>query len=91
MKHDKSSPSVSEDIDLYNALVTRPYTMKNGMHLPENDPIHASPAEHVATPMEVINWWIDEGAWEEGVSHIDRRGDMWSGNFKGWLQYRQLI
>jgi thymidylate synthase ThyX len=91
MKHDKSSPSVSEDIDLYNALVTRPYTMKNGMHLPENDPIHASPAEHVATPMDNSYLPVIGSIDEEGVTHLTVDGEKWSGNFKGWLQYRQLI
>lgn len=30
-------------------------------------------------------------SWEEGVTHADRKGNLWSGNFKGWIQHRQLI
>jgi hypothetical protein len=30
-------------------------------------------------------------SWEEGITHSDRAGNLWSGNFKGWVQYRQLI
>ena len=34
---------------------------------------------------------MEEGVWEEGVTHMDKNTDMWSGNFKRWIQYRQLI
>lgn len=30
-------------------------------------------------------------SWEEGVTHADRRGKLWSGNFEGFVQHRQLI
>lgn len=30
-------------------------------------------------------------SWEEGITHVDRDGHFWSGNFKGWIQHRQLI
>lgn len=59
--------------------------------LVESTPVHASPFEHQATPINKGNWRIDEGAWEDGVTHMDRDGDLWSGNFKGWVQHRQLI
>ncbi len=49
-------------------------------------PIHASPFEHQATPMRK-----GEGFAQEGVSHIDRYGDCWSGNFNSWIQYRKVI
>jgi len=96
MKHDNSSPDIEDDIELYNTLVVRPYTMKNGMYLPEDDPIHASPAEHQATPMKIVNVSNHtpelEAAFEqEGVSHIDRNMNCWSGNFRGWIQHRKLL
>lgn len=65
---------------------------------------HASAFEHCATPMQdsdtdiavfdkevVINVpkWIE--TWEEGITHMDRQGNLWSGNFKGFVQYRKLI
>lgn len=59
--------------------------------LVDSSPPHFSPTEHQASPMEVSNWRIDEGSWEDGVTHMDRTGDLWSGNFKGWIQHRQLI
>lgn len=52
--------------------------------LVESTPIHASPFEHQATP-------IDVNVSEDGITSIDRYGKMWSGNFKGWVQHRQLI
>lgn len=48
---------------------------------------HLSPFEHCAkaissyAPIEIT----------EGATHEDKQGNIWSGNFKGWIQYRQLI
>ena len=63
--------------------------------------------EHCATPMnpeciefepcsdsgylEMDNCYNHPGTWQEGISHADRGGNLWSGNFKGWIQYRKLI
>lgn len=47
-------------------------------------PCHASPLEHQATP-------VNGEIWPEGVTHQDCNGYPWSGNFKQWVQYRQLI
>lgn len=52
------------------------------------DPAHASPTEHQAKPME-LNQRL--GNWEPGVTHLTRQGVLYSGNFKDWVQYRQLI
>lgn len=49
--------------------------------------IHASPVEHQATP--ILD--VQESPWQEGVTHVDRNGDYWSGNLCGWIQYRKLI
>lgn len=69
----------------------------------ESKPCHASPCEHQATPMEEsgefwdesgeygVNCLCDPDTWQEGITHVDRNGNFWSGNFKGWLQHRQLI
>jgi hypothetical protein len=60
--------------------------------LVESKPVHASPLEHQATPMSnITNSCNDCGSWEKGVTHSDRNGAMWSGNFKYWIQHRQLI
>lgn len=65
--------------------------------------IHASPFEHVATPMEAVVRWDsdkpftnpkntrDPESWQRGVTHLDKDGNLWSGNFKGWIQHRQLL
>lgn len=59
--------TVEEDLKLYYRLVGA-------------QPVHASPAEHQATPDSF------EGA------HIQRWGhpDQW-GNFRGWCQYRKML
>lgn len=54
--------------------------------LVESEPVHASPFEHQAKPMK-------RGAdfRNKGITHRDRAGKFWSGNFVGWIQHRQLI
>lgn len=64
--------------------------------------VHASPFEHQAKEIEptwddvdygqkqVNVFWCIE-TWEEGITHVDREGNFWSGNFKGFIQHRQLI
>ena len=51
-------------------------------------PWHASPFEHQARPM-ISN--LEPHIWEQGATHQDREGCFWSGNFKGWIQHRQLL
>jgi len=58
----------------------------------DSEPVHASPVEHQATPMdEEKNDHNRAFSWEEGVTHFDRYGRFWSNNFQGWIQYRALI
>jgi hypothetical protein len=62
---------------------------------------HASAFEHAATPMQgeilsngvvtQVNHPFLSSSWEQGVSHVDRHGQLWSGNLRGWVQYRKLI
>lgn len=70
--------------------------------LVESEPVHASPFEHQATPMVIYNPsnmknefkdWVNiiEGFEQKGVTHMDRDGYLWSGNFQGYIQHRQLI
>jgi hypothetical protein len=59
--------------------------------LVESKPVHSSPFEHQATPMDdncTIDNWSEVN---EGATHLDTNGALWSGNFKGWVQHRQLI
>lgn len=52
--------------------------------------VHASPSEHQATPINCPIW---DGmcSWPLGVTHMDRNFHLWSGNFKHWIQNRQLL
>lgn len=61
-----------------------------------SDKKHASAFEHVATPMKECCQMEDVNThkphtWESGVSHMDNNYNLWSGNFKGWVQYRKTI
>lgn len=55
--------------------------------------VHASPSEHQATPIpEVEHRPIGVvSTWPEGVTHMDRCHRLWSGNFREFIQNRQLI
>jgi hypothetical protein len=76
---------LAKSIEVYNRLV-------------EGQRKHASAFEHCATPMATgtiqdkpVNVPQYPDTWEPGVSHMDRDCKLWSGNFKGWIQYRKLI
>lgn len=86
LNHDASVPDVSKDIALADKLL---------------EAGHLSPFEHIATPMEFIKEgyvtdgitrvWLEIGDWEQGITHMDRDGTLWSGNFRGWIQHRQIV
>jgi hypothetical protein len=85
----KLDDSLEKAQDIYKRLV-------------ESEPVHASPFEHQATPMHEYHFREDEDVLlyinpenetldSEGITHFDRYGKAWSGNFRGWIQNRQLI
>lgn len=56
--------------------------------------IHASPFEHLATPMNndhLEDMHVRGDKWPDGITHFSSKGEFWSGNLKGWTQYRQLL
>jgi hypothetical protein len=56
------------------------------------EPEHSSPTEHQALCFEQSRPMVMyPHLWPYGVTHVDRNLDMWSGNFKGWIQYRQSL
>lgn len=72
----KLDESVEKAIDIFNKLFS-------------GSRIHASPVEHQATPMKPDQGTPDN--WEPGVTHVDRDGNYWSANLRGFIQYRKLI
>lgn len=75
----KNDDSVEKALAIYDRLIN-------------SQPIHASPVEHQATPIDYGTTDIlDVGTWEEGVTHMSANGELWSGNFRDWIQHRQLI
>jgi hypothetical protein len=75
LTHEGKPPMVSKDLQLYHDLVGA-------------RPLHASPAEHQATPDVLIKghegpygeWRVDR--WQNAHQH---------GNFRGWIQNRKII
>ena len=67
--------------------------------------IHASPFEHLATPVSkeveiensdyltvgFINKASDPNTWQYGITHMNKQGDLCSGNLRGYIQYRHLL
>jgi len=80
----KNDKSVEKADKIYDKLIS-------------SDRLHASPFEHQATPMRPnaghgdVNDSGDVDTWEPGITHVNKEGEFWSGNFKGWRQHRQLI
>ena len=61
--------------------------------------IHSSPLEHCATPVKPkfnelgkvrVNC-SEPQSWEEGVTHMNKQGELCSGNLRGFIQYRHLL
>ena len=61
--------------------------------------IHSSPFEHLATPVKPkfnelgkvrVNC-SEPQSWEEGITHINKQGELCSGNLRGFIQYRHLL
>jgi len=94
LNHDKTDPTVEDDLELYNMLVTRPFNDGKGNDLGANYPVHLSLLEHQAKPMEMPYGSLDvmeNGYWDlEGVTHVDCDFNRWSGNFRGWVQNRNF-
>jgi thymidylate synthase ThyX len=58
----------------------------------ESVPAHASPIEHQATPMATeVMYRFEPETWQEGVTHVSAKSDLWSGNLRGWIQFRKMI
>lgn len=70
--------SVEKAVKIYDALVS-------------SKPVHASPFEHQAKPLIIPEYYSDMYDAPEGTTHQDIDGSFWSGNFKGFIQHRQLI
>jgi thymidylate synthase ThyX len=66
--------TIEEDLALYERLV--------GAH-----PIHASPAEHQATPdQRVVDTGLNDNGWDEHWAHPELHG-----NLPGWIQHRKTL
>jgi thymidylate synthase ThyX len=69
LTHDGKQPNIDEDLKLYDRLVG-------------SVPLHASPAEHQATPDQRNSYGNEIGPWWHK--------EQW-GNFRGYRQYRHML
>lgn len=60
---------------------------------------HSSPLEHCATPVKPkynelgyvrVNC-SEPQSWEDGITHMNKQGQLCSGNLRGFIQYRHLL
>ena len=82
----------------YNNFEGKPSTLEEDLalfsKLVEDQPIHASPTEHQATPMRKVYPYVNNmnpATWEQGVTSMDREGKLYSGNLLDFIQFRKLI
>lgn len=63
------------------------------------DVVHSSPLEHIATPVKPkynelgyvrVNC-SEPQSWEEGITQMNKQGQLCSGNLRGWVQYRHTL
>lgn len=52
---------------------------------------HSSPFEHQGTPIADNCDPTNMNTWPIGVTHMKRDRSLWSANFCGWIQHRQLL
>ena len=54
------------------------------------DKPHLSPVEHQGTPINSA-LTLDVFTNNLGATHFDKQANLWSANFKGWIQLRQIM
>ena len=98
LNHDKTECLLTEDLKLFNMLATRPFDDGKGHTMDINDPVHLSPLEHQATPINTnhISKYYDK----PDITHVSFNGKFgthsnelthWSGNLRNWIQFRQTL
>ena len=55
----------------------------------KSDVLHASCFEHLATPIRSQEGLIN--GWDFGITHQNKQGQLFSGNLRGWISYRQQL
>ena len=55
----------------------------------KSDVLHASCFEHLATPIRSQEGLIN--GWDFGITHQNKSGQLFSGNLRGWISYRQQL
>lgn len=69
----------------------------------KSDVLHASCFEHLATPIVENEFefeipldgsfveYSESDCWQEGITHQNKQGQLFSGNLRGWISYRQQL
>lgn len=70
----KLDSSLDKAEDIYSKLI-------------ESVPVHASPVEHQATPINFAQVTKET----KGITHMDKNGMLWGGKLRGWVCFRHLL
>lgn len=79
----KADTSLEKALDLFD---------KFNFELKKDNPPHYSPTEHQGTPIDYL-LLNKENNWRDtiGITHMDRKYNLWSAGFCGWIQYRKEL
>lgn len=75
----QAQTSIEKDLQLFDTL---------------REEQHLSPFENVAKPMvesKTGEEFNGGSYWEDGITHMTKDNTLYSGNFRGWIQYRHLL
>lgn len=80
----KSDTSLEKALDLFD---------KFNFELKNDNPPHYSPVQHQGTPIDYLLLSSTERKWNDtlGITHMDRKYNLWSEGFCGWIMYRKEL
>lgn len=84
------SDDYADLIDLHDSLFIRPYNGKRGIRK-INDPIHASPAEHIAQAMTGQEYYNYFKGCNPNTVDLNNDGFGWCHNLRGFKSYRSML
>ena len=85
----KISPSCCAQVSYRNTNMSLEKADKIFNMLIKSDVLHASCFEHLATPIRSQEGLIN--GWDFGITHQNKQGQLFSGNLRGWISYRQQL
>lgn len=83
--------TLEKSIEVYNRLLGAERKHASAFEHQAKVPEDNTDKELTMDVNDFVNMKWAPQTWEPGISHVDREGNLWSGNFKNWIQFRKLI